>query len=353
MKKVLSLFLVLVLSLSLVGCSFSYDLLGGAKDKGNEDLSGSDNLQLDDSDTDGGEDAKLPDESGENEGKPSDSDTGSDDSASGGAAAGGDVGPDSSLGGSDFIVEDTEELLLYDSEGMKVTFTGLSVNEWDELAIGLRLENNTDRDLTFSCEVIEMSGYSIPVSFYATVTAGKKANEELTVDEMDYALTGLDTLAYINLDLEVLDADNYDKLYTLTGGKLTFDAADGYVPAKNDAGLELYSENGVRIVAMDLYEMYDGEEYWVTFFFENNTDNGLTFTVEDSAVNGYMLDGWMSADVLGGTYAVYALCFRAEDLQSNGITAIEDIELSFHVFDMESFNTLFDTEALRFVIESN
>ena len=45
------------------------------------------------------------------------------------------------------------------------------------------------------------------------------------------------------------------------------------------------------------------------------------------------------------------ITLMSSELEENGITSIEDVELKFRVYNSESFSTLFETEAIGFSMQ--
>lgn len=50
-------------------------------------------------------------------------------------------------------------------------------------------------------------------------------------------------------------------------------------------------------------------------------------------------------------HAVDDITFMGAELEENGITEIESIEVSFHVFDQDSWENMMDTEPVTIVFE--
>ncbi len=65
--------------------------------------------------------------------------------------------------------------VIYDSNGLKVTYTGLSVNDFGEININLTIENNTDKDYTFQVRDFSLNGIMFEPIFSCDVVSGKKA----------------------------------------------------------------------------------------------------------------------------------------------------------------------------------
>lgn len=64
-------------------------------------------------------------------------------------------------------------------------------------------------------------------------------------------------------------------------------------------------------------------------------------------MNGFMLNPVMSEDVLSGYKSLTAMTFFSSELEENNITEITDIELEFHIFNMDSWDTIQDTDVIK------
>ena len=64
------------------------------------------------------------------------------------------------------------------------------------------------------------------------------------------------------------------------------------------------------------------------------------------SVNGFMVDSSMSEDVVAGKKAMSAVQFFSTDLEENSIDDITDVELYFHIFNLESWDTIFDSDVI-------
>ena len=58
-----------------------------------------------------------------------------------------------------------------------------------------------------------------------------------------------------------------------------------------------------------------------------------------------MIDGIFSSSVASGKRAIDSITFMESDLEENDITSIEDVELSFHIYDGD-METIADTDTV-------
>lgn len=85
----------------------------------------------------------------------------------------------------------------------------------------------------------------------------------------------------------------------------------------------------------------------IVVYIENTGDTDVTVQTRDVSINGFMVDDIFSCDVVPGKRAVDTITFIETDLEENGIAVIENVELSFLVFDMANWETIVDTEAVN------
>ena len=81
-------------------------------------------------------------------------------------------------------------------------------------------------------------------------------------------------------------------------------------------------------------------------YIENNTDQDVTVQTRDVSVNGFMTEASMSEDIVARKRAISAVQFYSSDLEENSIEDITDVELYFHIFDLESWDDIFDSDVI-------
>ena len=90
-----------------------------------------------------------------------------------------------------------KEQVLLDKDGVKVTATGYSVNEYDEDQIEVTVENNTDKDLKIGSEKIVINGYMDWVFWGVDVAAGKKCNSCVTLSDDTTKIAGITNIGTV------------------------------------------------------------------------------------------------------------------------------------------------------------
>lgn len=238
-----------------------------------------------------------------------------------------------------------KETVLVDEADVKITAKSLDLSSSYGPRLKLLIENNSDYDLTFQCRDSSVNGYMIGSSLYAKVKAGKKANETLSFTKSDLDLCGIKTIADIEMSFHVYMSDDYDDFLDTPQIQLKTSAFESYKYIFDDSGVVLYDDHDIKIVSKG-YD--DSSDYRIgaILYIENNSKQNLTVSARDESVNGFMISGSLYSSVLAGKCVVDTITFSKSDLKENGIDKIETIELSFHIYDSEEYDTIVDTETI-------
>ena len=104
----------------------------------------------------------------------------------------------------------------------------------------------------------------------------------------------------------------------------------------------LFDQDGIRVTATGLStDSLFGPE--LNLLVENDSAQNIVVQPNYCMVNGYMMDGLLSADVAAGKKANDTLDFLSNALARCGIETITDIELDLVVSDGNSWQTLYET----------
>ena len=68
---------------------------------------------------------------------------------------------------------------------------------------------------------------------------------------------------------------------------------------------------------------------------------------DNVSVNGFMVTP-VSSTVYDGKMAIDDITIFSSDLEANGITSVDTIELTFHIYDADSYDTIAVTEPITF-----
>jgi len=116
---------------------------------------------------------------------------------------------------------------LYNSGGIKIMAQELEREENGIFTeVWFYAENNSNKTIAIMVEEMTVNGYDVEESCYTAMTPGKKACGEIMIDndELDgYGMTDLDSIHEIEVNMEIMDIENYVVLGTTGSIVLTVD----------------------------------------------------------------------------------------------------------------------------------
>lgn len=239
------------------------------------------------------------------------------------------------------------ELVLLDEKGVKITATGIDYNGMFGPNIKLLVENNSDIDLIVQARNVSVNGYMIDPIMSINVAKGKKANDGMTLNNSDLELCGIDKIADVEFSFYIFDSESWDPYIETQQIKLKTTLADTYTYSFDDSGDIAFNNQGIKIIVKGLDS--DGSFLGpaVVVYIENSSEQNITVQARNVSINGFMVNPVFSSDVMVGKHAIDTITFMDSQLEENDISSINEIELSFHIFDSSNWDTVVDTDIVK------
>lgn len=240
-----------------------------------------------------------------------------------------------------------EEQVLFEQDGIVVTAKEYVTDRiWGD-GIKLLIENNSDKNVTVGCNALIVNNYMISDLFVSGVAAGKKANEVMYLSNTELEAAGIESVGQIEAYFHVYDTDTYETLFDTDGVTIRTSGFDSMDTVADDSGVELYNEGGIRIIGKTV----DENSFWGTailLYCENNSGQNIGISVNEMSINGFMMDPLFTTTIYDGKKAYEDITIFSEDLTANGIEKMEEVELRFHIYDAESYETIANSDAVTF-----
>lgn len=246
--------------------------------------------------------------------------------------------------------ETIEEQVLLEWSGVKVTAKELVKDSFWGKGIKVLIENDSDKNLGISCNALIVNNYMITDLFSESVAAGKKNNSNIYLSSEQLDAAGIDTIGEIEIYFHIFDGDTYSTLYDSDKVVIQTSQYENMDTKINDGGKELVNQNGVRIVG----KYVDENSFWgkaVLLYIENTSGKNIGVNCDNMSINGFMVTPLFSSTVYDGKMALDDIALLSSELENNGIEEIKDIELTFHVYNADTYTTLFDSEVVSFTVE--
>ncbi len=238
-----------------------------------------------------------------------------------------------------------EEQVLVDQDGVKITALEYETDSILGDKVKLQVENNTSQNLMFTAKALIVNDYMISDLFAEEVAAGKKANESLDLYNSELEAAGIDTVGKIEVAFHIYDSESLDDLLDTDLITIQTSEFSNMDTTPDDVGQELYNENGIRIVG----KAVDEGSFWGTailLYIENNSGKNVGISVDNMSINDFMVSPFFSTTVYNGKMDIDHITVFDSDLEENGIEKIEKAELSFHIYDADSYDTIADSSPI-------
>lgn len=240
-----------------------------------------------------------------------------------------------------------EEQVLVDQDGIRITATEYVTDVFFGDGIRVLIENDSEEDRMISCNALIVNDYMITDLFAAEVAAGKKSNETIDLMNSELEAAGIDTVGKIEIYFNVFDPSTYETVFATDCCTIETSQIANMDTVPDETGTELYNDGGIRIVG----KAVDENSFWGTailLYAENNSGRNVVIQADDLSVNGFMMTPYFSATVYDGKKIIDTIEILSSELDENGITSVEDMELKFHILDEETYDTIADSDVISF-----
>ncbi|SDB13420.1 hypothetical protein [Butyrivibrio sp. INlla16] len=243
-----------------------------------------------------------------------------------------------------------KEQVLFDRGGMKITAISYETDSILGDGIKLLLENDSDKNLTVYSEELIVNGFMISDRFASEVAAGTKANETMYLSSSELKAVGIESIGKVEVYFLIHDSDDWTGVLMHDFVTIKTSAYKHMDKSADDSGFELFNEGGIRIVGKTV----DENSFWGTailLYIENNSRKNVEISIKEMSINGCVIKKYSVTSVYDGKKAFDDIKITPSDLEENGIAAIEEVELRFHIYEAISHNTIKYTDPITFTAQ--
>lgn len=237
-----------------------------------------------------------------------------------------------------------EEQVILDENDIKITLKSIEYSGIFGPSLQLLIENNSSDSVTIQTRSSSVNDVMIETLFSSDLMPGKKANDEIIFMESTLKHAEITTIKDIEFIFHVFNSENWNEIFDSEVIKIKTSANDSYVQKYDDSGQEVMDEKDIRII---MKRVNTSDSFWgadVYVYIENNSNKNITVQARDVSINGFMIDPIFSSDVVSGKKSFDTITFFEEDLEKNNIESIDDMEISFHIFESDGWDTIYDSE---------
>ena len=239
------------------------------------------------------------------------------------------------------------ETVLLDESSIKITAKEIVYDGIFGTDLKLLIENNSDKSLVVQTRNSSVNGYMLDSIMSVDVAAGKKANDSITFMSSDLELNGIEVIADMEFSFHIFNSADWETYLDTPQIKHQTSIAEDFKYSYDDSGTEVFDEKDIKIVVKGISENDSIVGPAIILYIHNYCNKAVTIQARDVSINGFMLDPIFSEDVMPGKRAISAVTFMSSDLEENGITEITEVELYFHIFDQNNWDTIIDSNLVN------
>lgn len=235
------------------------------------------------------------------------------------------------------------------AEGSTVLFDGggiLVTAQWQdgqlfEKGIPITLTNDTQEKVSIAFKEIVANGYVMETSlFQLTAEPGESTEAEFNLHRTDLENTGMSAVTEVSFNLTAYGTHSFTSIASTDRIVLKGAIPPGFVQNVESSGVELYDQDGIKIVLRS-YQMDPSAPEDVTkgkflFYIQNNTERHLRIAMPEVLVNGHALDIGIWSELLPGTKVVTGMyLYRLKDLGIQSPLEVQTLSYNFEFTDRD------------------
>lgn len=248
-------------------------------------------------------------------------------------------------------VVSVEEQVLLDQNGVVISLKSIEYDGIYGPSLKVLIENNSDKAITVQTRNSSVNGVMVKTIFSSSIEPQKKVNDNIIFIQSDLDAAAISIVKDISFNFHISDNESWTESFDTDMIEIVTNEDSENVQDYDDSGLVVFDENDLKIV---IKKANSEDSFWgadVYVYLENNSDKNISVQARDVSINGFMVDPIFSCDVATNKKAFETITFFESDLKDNGIEHIEEMELSFYVFNTDDWLDAYDTPKISVTFE--
>ena len=238
-----------------------------------------------------------------------------------------------------------KEKVLLDEDDILIKLTGLYGDEFTGPYFTLDIENNSEKDIRINIDAMSVNGIMIPPFFSEKLAAGEKEEGKIELYASELEELGIQLITDVEFRFIIREEGSLDVALESDIIKIEVLNTGDYVQTYTFSG-KVVNDGDYKITIGELGEDDFGEPN-LKILIENMSKENINVQVESSFVNGIRTRGYISADVIAGKKCFSVIVFDEDELEENDIEKIEEVEISFSIYKMGTYDYLLETEEVK------
>ena len=233
---------------------------------------------------------------------------------------------------------------LVNDENVTFIVGAVSNNAMAGMTLEVTCVNKTQETLVFSWNDVSVCGLMYDPAWAVTVPAGETVDSRVEIDTYALETMGIRSVDEITFKLDVVSSENWmdapyvAEYFTIYPTGLSADTVVFPVRDTLESEEVLVDDENMTFI-IEYVEPLD-QTYLVRCYVENKTDATLMANWENVTVNGEEVDPFWSVVVAPGKGAYAQVVFNQSDLQSVGVTDVDQIDFDLLAYCYDDWTEL-------------
>lgn len=228
-------------------------------------------------------------------------------------------------------VPEIAQQYIYENNGLTICVDGMGLY-YGDYTIPVTVTNDSKQDVTIHSRELSVNGFMMPgISLYCDVESGEEAQSFLILNDYDLEGAGISEIATVEFWLDIYDSEEYTDIDQTTLITLQTATAHKIEQPIDDAGTEVYADEGVQMMVRQL-DWSDYGSCSLEVFVRNDSDMTVMLSDVESTLNGQESETLLWMTLRPGTCAVDRIYI--DGLEEMGID--EPSQLETLVMEMEA-----------------
>lgn len=234
-----------------------------------------------------------------------------------------------------------DKTALCDKDGVKITAESLEKD-----CIKVKIENNSDKTIVVESNAAINNCMMYSVSMHVDgIAPGNTANAKIPLDDLQKY--GIDIVGEISVNFKIYeDGGVISTLWFETDIAEIITNKNGEKTIFTPSGNQIYSDDGITINYINVEDDIFGKT--VTLYVHNNTDDNITVSCDNLAVNSITLNIYKEKDILSNCGSIIEILISNTDIEENQIEEIESVEVGISTRNQIDYTTILDTQQIKF-----
>ncbi len=185
-----------------------------------------------------------------------------------------------------------EETVIYDSDKVTVTVTGLEYSTSDKAyLVKVIIQNHSQNDISYSINWANVNGYTIKALSIGHIFGGMESDADFWLSNDELELAEIEYIQEIGFTVDFSYSDSNEQVCTASANLPTSDHGES-AETHELKGTEVYSSDDYKIIAAPYSKPTIGSP--LVLYIENNTEYTIMVAYDGVAINGVTVASYMT-----------------------------------------------------------